>query len=140
VTGRRHARRAALPPAGYARDRQPGPGSLAVTVAGESGGTEAVFNFSALPGPPALLAACAAGFARMAGSCWRRDSGDRSQVASPYRDRPAGLVPSGRRSVPVKGALAGTCQRPLRQALILTSAVPNVRAAAALICPNSSRV
>jgi hypothetical protein len=38
-----------------------------VTVAGESGGSEAVFDFSALPGPPALLAACAAGFARMAG-------------------------------------------------------------------------
>jgi hypothetical protein len=67
VTGRRHARQAALPPAGYARDRQPGPGSLAVTVAGESGGTEAAFDFSALPGPPALLAACAAGFARVAG-------------------------------------------------------------------------
>lgn len=67
MTGRRHARLAALPPAGYARDRQPGPGSLAVTVAGESGGTEAVFDFSVLPGPPALLAACAAGFARMAG-------------------------------------------------------------------------
>jgi len=40
---------------------------LVVTVAGESGGSEAVFDFSALPGPPALLAACAAGFARMAG-------------------------------------------------------------------------
>jgi hypothetical protein len=36
-------------------------------VAGESGGTKAVFDFRALPGPPALLAACAAGFARMAG-------------------------------------------------------------------------
>jgi hypothetical protein len=73
VTGRRHARQAALPPAGYARDRQPGPGSLAVTVAGESGGTEAVFDFSVLPGSPALLAACAAGFARMAGpdQSWR---------------------------------------------------------------------
>jgi hypothetical protein len=67
VTGGRHARQAALPPAGYTRDRQPGPGSLVVTVAGESGGSEAVFDFSALPGPPALLAACAAGFARMAG-------------------------------------------------------------------------
>lgn len=67
MTGGRHARQAALPPAGYTRDRQPGPGSLVVTVAGESGGTEAVFDFSALPGPPALLAACAAGFARMAG-------------------------------------------------------------------------
>ena len=67
MTGGRHARRAALPPAGFVRDRQPGPGSLVVTVAGESGGTEAVFDFSALPGPPALLAACAAGFGRMAG-------------------------------------------------------------------------
>ena len=67
MTGGRHARRAALPPAGYTRDRQPGPGSLVVTVSGESGGTEAVFDFSVLPGPPALLAACAAGFARMAG-------------------------------------------------------------------------
>jgi hypothetical protein len=67
VTGGRHARQAALPPAGYTRDRQPGPGSLVVTVAGESGDAEAVFDFSALPGPPALLAACAAGFARMAG-------------------------------------------------------------------------
>jgi hypothetical protein len=67
VTGGRHARRAALPPAGYARDQQPAPGSLAVTVAGESGGTEAVFDFSVLPGTPVLLAACAAGFARMAG-------------------------------------------------------------------------
>jgi hypothetical protein len=66
VTGR-HARRAALPPAGFIRDRQLGPGSLAVTVAGESGGTEAVFDFSVLPGPPGLLAACAAGFARVAG-------------------------------------------------------------------------
>ena len=73
MTGGRHARRAALPPAGFVRDRQPGPGSLAVTVAGESGGTEAVFDFSALPGPAALLAACAAGFAGMAGpdQSWR---------------------------------------------------------------------
>ena len=73
MTGGRHARRAALPPPGFARDRQPGPGSLAVTVAGESGGTEGVFDFSVLPGPPALLAACAAGFARMAGpdQSWR---------------------------------------------------------------------
>jgi hypothetical protein len=67
VTAGRHARRAALPPAGFARDRQPGPGSLVVTVTGESGGTEGVFDFGALPGPPALLAASAAGFARMAG-------------------------------------------------------------------------
>ena len=67
MTAGRHARRAALPPAGFARDRQPAPGSLAVTVEGESGGTEGVFDFSALPGPPALLAAYAAGFARMAG-------------------------------------------------------------------------
>jgi hypothetical protein len=67
MTGRRHARQAALPPAGYARDRQSDPGSLAVTVAGESGGAEAVFDFRVLPGPPPLLAACAAGFARMAG-------------------------------------------------------------------------
>ena len=67
MTGGRHARQAALPPAGYTRYRQPGPGSLVVTVAGESGGSEAVFDFSALPGPPALLAACAAGFARMVG-------------------------------------------------------------------------
>jgi hypothetical protein len=73
VTGGRHARQAALPPTGYVRDRQPGPGSLVVTVAGESGGSEAVFDFSALPGPPGLLAACAAGFARMAGPdhSWR---------------------------------------------------------------------
>lgn len=41
MTGRRHARQAALPPAGFVRDLQPVPGSLAVTVAGESGGTEA---------------------------------------------------------------------------------------------------
>ena len=34
---------------------------------GESGGTEAVFDFGVLPGPRALLAACAAGFARLAG-------------------------------------------------------------------------
>ena len=54
-----------LPPAGFVRNRQPGLGSLAVTVAGESGGMEAVFDFSALPGPPALLAACAVGFARV---------------------------------------------------------------------------
>ena len=67
MTGGRHARRAALPPAGYARDRQLDPGSLAVTVPGESGGIEAVFDFSALPGPRPLLAACAAGFARLAG-------------------------------------------------------------------------
>jgi hypothetical protein len=38
-----------------------------VTVAGECGGSEAVFDFSALPGSSALLAACAGGFARMAG-------------------------------------------------------------------------
>jgi hypothetical protein len=67
VTSGRHAHQAALPPVGFVRDRQPGPSSLAVTVAGESGSTEAVFDFSVLPGPPALLAACAAGFARMAG-------------------------------------------------------------------------
>lgn len=73
MTGGRHARQAALPPAGFVRDRQPGPGSLAVMVAGESGGTEAVFDFSVLPGPPALLAACAAGLARVAGpdQSWR---------------------------------------------------------------------
>ena len=67
MTGSRHARRAALPTAGYTRERQLDPGALTVTVPGESGGTEAVFDFSVLPGPPALLAACAAGFARMAG-------------------------------------------------------------------------
>ena len=76
MTGGRHARQAALPPAGYTRNRQSCPGSLVITVAGESGGTEAVFDFSALPGPPALLAACAAGFARMAGpdQPWRADA------------------------------------------------------------------
>jgi hypothetical protein len=42
-------------------------------VPGESGGVAGVFDFSALPGPPALLAACAAGFARLAGpdQAWR---------------------------------------------------------------------
>jgi hypothetical protein len=67
VTGSRHARRAALPPAGYARDRQLDPAGLTVTVPGESGGVAGVFDFSVLPGTPALLAACAAGFARLAG-------------------------------------------------------------------------
>lgn len=67
MTGGRHARRAALPPAGYARERQPDPAALTVTVPGESGGTEGVFDFSVLPGPRALLAACAEGFARLAG-------------------------------------------------------------------------
>jgi hypothetical protein len=73
VTGARHARRAALPPAGYARERQLDPAALTVTVPGESGGTEAVFDFSALPGPRPLLAACAAGFVRLAGpdQSWR---------------------------------------------------------------------
>jgi hypothetical protein len=67
VTGGRHARRAALPPAGYARERQLDPAALTVTVPGESGGTEGVFDFSVLPGPRPLLAACAEGFARLAG-------------------------------------------------------------------------
>jgi hypothetical protein len=67
VTGSRNARRAALPPAGYTRERQLDPAALTVTVPGESGGVEAVFDFSVLPGPRPLLAACAAGFARLAG-------------------------------------------------------------------------
>ena len=67
MTGGRHARRAALPPAGYARERQLDPAALTVTVLGESGGTEGVFDFSVLPGPRPLLAACATGFARLAG-------------------------------------------------------------------------
>ncbi|HEY1323202.1 MAG TPA: hypothetical protein VGF32_23290 [Streptosporangiaceae bacterium] len=67
MTGGRHARRAALPPAGFARERQLGPAALTVTVPGESGGTEGVFDFSVLPGPRPLLAACAEGFARLAG-------------------------------------------------------------------------
>ncbi len=67
MTGGRHARRAALPPVAYGRDRQLDPDSLTVTVPGESGGTEAVFDFSVLPGPRLLLAACAEGFARLAG-------------------------------------------------------------------------
>jgi hypothetical protein len=67
VTGGRHARRAALPPAGYARDRQLDPAGLTVTVPAESDGVVGIFDFSALPGPPALLAASAAGFARLAG-------------------------------------------------------------------------
>lgn len=67
MTGARHARRAALPPAGYTRERQLDPAGLIVTVPGESGGTEAVLDFSVLPGPRPLLAACAAGFARLAG-------------------------------------------------------------------------
>jgi hypothetical protein len=67
VTGGRHSRRAELPPAGYARERQLDQATLTVTVPGESGGIEAVFDFSVLPGPHALLAACAAGFARLAG-------------------------------------------------------------------------
>jgi hypothetical protein len=67
VTGRRHARQAALPPAGYTRERQLDPAALTVTVPGESGGVEAAFDFSALPGPRPLLVACAAGFARLAG-------------------------------------------------------------------------
>jgi hypothetical protein len=67
VTGCRHARRAALPPAGYARERQLDPAALTVTVPGESGGTEGLFDFSVLPGPRPLLAACAEGFARLAG-------------------------------------------------------------------------
>lgn len=67
MTGSRHARRAALPPVGYVRDCQLDPDSLTVTVPGESGGIEAVFDFAVLPGPRTLLAACAAGFARLAG-------------------------------------------------------------------------
>jgi len=67
VTRGRHARRAALPPARYTRERQLDPAGLTVTVHGESGGTEAVFDFRVLPGPRPLLAACAAGFARLAG-------------------------------------------------------------------------
>jgi len=67
VTGGRHARRAALPPAGYTRERQLDLAGLTVTVPGESGGVEAVFDFSVLPGPRPLLAACAAGFTRLAG-------------------------------------------------------------------------
>ena len=67
MTGSGHARRAAMPPVGYTRDRQVDLDALTVTVPGESGGTEAVFDFAALPGPRALLAACSAGFARLAG-------------------------------------------------------------------------
>jgi hypothetical protein len=67
VTAGRHARRAALPPAGYARERQLDPAALTVTGPGESGGVEAVLDFGVLPGPRPLLAACAEGFARLAG-------------------------------------------------------------------------
>ena len=67
MTADRHARRAALPHAGYTRERQLDPASLTVTVPGESGGTEAVCDFSVLPGPRPLLAASAAGFAGLAG-------------------------------------------------------------------------
>ena len=94
MTGVRHARRAVLPPAGFVRDRQPGPGSLAVTVAGESGGIEAVFDFSALPGPPALLAACAAGFAGVAAGPALAGRGDlRQRFQGDPRVPPAGLPP-----------------------------------------------
>ena len=59
MTGSRHVRPAAMPPVGYTRDRQLDPDALTVTVPGECGGTEAVFDFSVLPGPRALLAGCA---------------------------------------------------------------------------------
>ena len=56
MTGSRHARRAALPTAGYTRERKLDPDALTVTVPAESGGTEAVLDFSVLPGPRPLLA------------------------------------------------------------------------------------
>ena len=63
----RTPRRAALPPASYSRPQPIDETGLVVTVFGESGGVEATFDFGALPGPPELLVACAAGFARLAG-------------------------------------------------------------------------
>ncbi len=73
MTARRHARQAALPPAGYARPRPIDESGLIVTVFGEGGGVEDTYDFGALLGPRDLLVACAAGFERLAGPdrSWR---------------------------------------------------------------------
>lgn len=65
--GRTRGRGAALPPPGYVRPAALDAAGLVVTVFGESGGVEARFDFAGLPGPAALLAACASGFGQLAG-------------------------------------------------------------------------
>jgi hypothetical protein len=69
----RHDHRAALPSRGYARSASLDETGLLVTVYGESGGVEGVFDFSRLAGSLDLRRAMAAAFDRKSGpgGTWR---------------------------------------------------------------------
>jgi hypothetical protein len=69
----RHDRRAALPSGGYARPASVDETGLLVTVYGESGGVEGVFDFTGLAGSVDLRQAMAAAFDRKSGpgGTWR---------------------------------------------------------------------
>ncbi len=69
----RHGRTAALPSPGFERPASLDETGLVVTVHGESGGTEGVFDFTPMPGALALRRETAAGFDRKSGpsGTWR---------------------------------------------------------------------
>lgn len=73
MTGKRHARKAALPAADYTRPASLDVTGLIVTVFGENGGTEGVCDFGRLKGSLALRRSLAAGFDKIAGpgGTWR---------------------------------------------------------------------
>ena len=73
MTSRRHQRRAALPGAGYTRPSSLDPTGLIVTVFGESGGVEGIFDFTNMPGSVELRRAFAAALDRRSGPAgtWR---------------------------------------------------------------------
>ncbi len=72
MTGR-HQRRAALPSGAYSRPAPLDDTGLVVTVYGESGGVEGVWDFMPLPGSLELRRAFAAAFDRRCGPAgtWR---------------------------------------------------------------------
>jgi hypothetical protein len=69
----RHGRTAALPSPGFERAASLDETGLVVTVHGENGGTEGVFDFAPMPGAPALRREMAAAFDRKSGpsGTWR---------------------------------------------------------------------
>ena len=73
MTSRRHRRRATLPGAGYTRPSSLDPTGLIVTVFGESGGVEGIFDFTNMPGSVELRRAFAAALDRRSGPAgtWR---------------------------------------------------------------------
>jgi hypothetical protein len=107
--GQPRGRHALLPPPGYERPAALDAAGLAVTVFGESGGVEARFDFAALPGPAALLAACASGFEQLAGP-------DR-------RWRAAATCTTGYKAIREFLRYAATCDPPPAVAADITPAV-----------------